>query len=87
MAFLFFTIGIFEENYDDVGVMEENTGSNTQGQNPEPICDENYDDLDTVKEQALQIQNGKVIFFKDNTTHTNFNGNFYPMFVCIVKHQ
>lgn len=61
MAFLFFTIGIFEENYDDVGGMEENTGSNTQGQNPEPICDENYDDLDTVKEQALQIQNGKVI--------------------------
>ena len=64
MAFLFFTIGIFEENYDDVGGMEENTGSNTQGQNPEPICDENYDDLDTVKEQALQIQNGKVIFLK-----------------------
>lgn len=64
MAFLFFTIGIFEENYDDIGVMEENTGSNTQGQNPEPICDENYDDLDTVKEQALQIQNGKVIFLK-----------------------
>ena len=87
MAFLFFTIGIFEENYDDVGGMEENTGSNTQGQNPEPICDENYDDLDTVKEQALQIQNGKVIFFKDNTTRTNFNGNFYPMFFCIVKHQ
>ena len=36
--------------------------NNSEAQNVEPICDENYDDLDTVKEQALQLQNGMWIF-------------------------
>ena len=36
--------------------------NDSEAQNVEPICDENYDDLDTVKEQALQLQNGMWIF-------------------------
>lgn len=75
--------GIMEENYDDVGGMEENAGSNSERQNPEPICEENYDDLDTVKEQALQIQNdfggdsftgGEELYDMLGTEEENRNG-------------
>ena len=52
-----------EENYDDVNEMKDKVEEINNGgaQIPEPICDESYDDLDTVAEQVRdQLQNGML---------------------------
>lgn len=52
-----------EENYDDVDEMKAKVEemNNAEAENPEPICEESYDDLDTVAEQAREhLQNGRT---------------------------
>ena len=52
-----------EENYDDVDEMKAKVEEiiNAEANNTEPICDESYDDLDTVAEQAREhLQNGRT---------------------------
>ena len=59
------SLGILEENYDDVDEIKQKVNEINQNldgaQNNEPICEESYDDLDTVVEQAqLQLKNGNM---------------------------
>ena len=52
-----------EENYDDVDEMKAKVEKiiNAEANNTEPVCDESYDDLDTVAEQAREhLQNGRT---------------------------
>lgn len=52
-----------EENYDDVDEMKAKVEeiNNAEAKNTEPICEESYDDLDTVAEQAREhLQNGRT---------------------------
>ena len=51
-----------EENYDDVDEMKAKVEeiNNAEAKSVEPICEESYDDLDTVVEQAREhLRNGK----------------------------
>ena len=53
-----------EENYDDVDEMKAKVEeiNNAEAKNAEPICEESYDDLDTVAEQAREhLHNGKLV--------------------------
>jgi len=62
-VYLYYITGIMEENYDDVDEMKAKVEeiNNAEAKNTEPICDESYDDLDAVAEQAREhLQNGII---------------------------